>query len=138
MVFCWSRLFNGVSSLFIYVYLEFSRIAIYRFGCIQENGYSKVIVLQTSQSRRKGKNFAVYKYATITAYRIKWQQKESDKCLRVHLIMCIAQDPWTHVDFLLLLLLLLLHNPLCNKTFLERKYPLKRQCFQARLSGKNS
>ena len=30
-----------------------------------------------------GKSFATYKYAAIAAYKVMWQQKERDKCLRV-------------------------------------------------------
>ena len=30
-----------------------------------------------------GKSFATYKYAAIAAYKVMWQQKGRDKCLRV-------------------------------------------------------
>ena len=47
------------------------------------------------------------------------QQKESDKCLRFLLVMCIAHDPQAHVTFFLLP-----HNPIYSKTFPQKNYCL--------------
>ena len=78
-------MFNFLHKWFYYL-IDFLHVMPFSFFSTMKKKKIQYYNLKCTKVNFIGRGFA--------AYWIRWQQKISDKCLRVHLVMCIAHDPF--------------------------------------------